>query len=366
MGSDFSLKKDIPKLLCLIGISFAAAAMASLTSALLISTLISIVAVSLVSPLIASLERRGLSRTVSIAILFLCCAATVSLGGVWATQKVARDFESFRQSVPEYTQKTLARLSEYETSLQQEYPFLENADVTEKVTAWAKDTGQWFIQAGPGIMGDLFTCLFIVPILSFFMLKDGFAIRKKFFDLVPNRFFESSFMVLSRMIGGLSDYIRAKLIEAFLVGLMIALPLLLLGAPYAIVQGLVAGVTNIIPYLGPILGAIPGILIVTADPSYGHLLWPVLAIYLVANLIDMAIIFPLLVAKLVDMHPVVLIIAVIAGQQYYGLIGMLISIPVATALKVIAQEIHWMVYEQARIRSLSAPNTDTPELRNAR
>jgi putative permease len=365
MSSDFTLKKDIPKLLCLVAITAVAAAMASLTSALLISTLISIVVVSLVTPLIASLERRGLSRMLSISLLFVASGAMVSLGGVWATQKVARDFESFRQSVPAYAQKTLGRFSGYEASLQEKYPFLENAKVTEKLTGWAKDTGQWFIQAGPGIMGDLFTCLFIVPILSFFMLKDGFAIRKRFFDLVPNRFFESSFMVLSRMIGGLSDYIRAKLIEAFLVGAMVAVPLLLVGAPYAIVQGLIAGITNIIPYIGPILGAIPGILIVTADPSYGHLLWPVILIYLIANLIDMVIIFPLLVAKLVDMHPVVLIIAVIAGQQYYGLIGMLISIPVATALKVIAQEIHWMVYEQARIRSATHTTSESTELQNA-
>ena len=365
MSSEPFWKKDLPKLLCLAAVALVLAFMASLTSALLISTLISIVVVSLVTPILSSMERRGLSRMLSISVLFVGFGILLSLGGVWATQKVARDFESFRQSVPAYAQKTLERLDEREKALQEKYPFLENAKVTDKLTAWAKDTGQWFIQAGPGMMGDLFTCLFIVPILCFFMLKDGFTLRKRFFDLVPNRFFESSFMVLSRMIGGLSDYIRAKLIEAFLVGAMVAVPLLLIGAPYAIVQGVIAGVTNIIPYIGPILGALPGILIVTADPSYGHLLWPVILVYLVANIIDTVIIFPLLVAKLVDMHPVVLIIAVIAGQQYYGLIGMLISIPVATALKVIAQEIHWMVYEQARIRSVPNASSESTELQNA-
>jgi len=74
------------------------------------------------------------------------------------------------------------------------------------------------------------------------------------------------------------------------------------------------------------------------DPTLGIL------VYLVANMTDLAFIFPILVAKLVNLHPIILIVAVIIGQNYYGLVGMLISIPIAAVIKIIVQEIYSAVY----------------------
>src|SRR5690606_35986445 len=135
-----------------------------------------------------------------------------------------------------------------------------------------------------------------------------------------------------------------------LVGLMTTVGLILIGAPYAAVLGVIAGVTNIVPYLGPFIGAIPGILIMAIEPHYRDLLWPTVIIYLIANIIDFVFIFPVIVAKLVDLHPLMLIGAVVVGQQYYGLVGMLVSIPIAAALKVILQEFYTIIYQPPRRR----------------
>jgi putative permease len=161
-------------------------------------------------------------------------------------------------------------------------------------------------------------------------------------------------MITTDIVNSISDYIRAKLIEAILVGTMVMVGLALVRAPYAVVLGVVAGVTNIVPYLGPILGAIPACLLVLFDQNQNTLVIPVLLVYVIANLIDTVVIFPLVVAKLVNLHPLILIAVVAVGQHYYGLVGMLISIPIATALKVVLLEIYMSVYE-----SRSQPGVQT-------
>jgi putative permease len=120
--------------------------------------------------------------------------------------------------------------------------------------------------------------------------------------------------------------------------------LLVVQAPYAVLLGIVAGVTNILPYIGPIFGVIPPLLMVLVDPSLSHLLWPIIIVFVVANVIDNVFIFPVIVAKLVNLNPLILIAVVAVGQEYYGLIGMLISIPIAATIKVIIQEVYSLIY----------------------
>jgi putative permease len=194
----------------------------------------------------------------------------------------------------------------------------------------------------------------LVPPLTFVMLNEGRSLRQRFFQLVPNRFFESFFLVSHQITAAISDYLRAKLVEALLVGVMTTAGLLLIDAPYALVLGIVAGITNIIPYAGPVLGLVPALLAVLFDHSGQGLLWPVLIVYVVANVIDTVVIFPLVVAKLVNLHPFLLIAVVAIGQRYYGLVGMLVSTPIATACKVILTEIHTAIYEQRPSRRSSA------------
>jgi len=129
----------------------------------------------------------------------------------------------------------------------------------------------------------------------------------------------------------------AKFFEASLLGLMISISLGIAGVEFSLILGLIAALTNIIPYVGPILGSLPGIIIVLAKYGPGNLFYIVLFIYFIANIIDLAIIFPILVSKIVDLHPVVVVLSVILGSQYFGLVGMVISIPCAAAVKLITE-----------------------------
>ncbi len=347
------LRADLLKLLFTVLALVGAATLFLGTPALSGPTLISLVATLLLSPPVAALERRGYNRTLSIVLLFAFLAALVALAGAQGVHVLVREWDSVKVKAPEYFGMAVERLRTLEVALSERLSFLGNVRMTEKVLAWGNETGQWFVKNGASLAGDLVGILVISPILTFFFLNDGPHFRKRFFQLVPNRFFEPTYTVVSEISSAISDYLRAKLVEASLVGLMTTLGLWAIGAPYALVLGLVAGITNILPYVGPFLGLIPAVILVWFDPGQSGLMAPLLLVYLVANVIDNVYIFPVLVAQLVNLHPLLLIAVVTVGQQYHGLVGMLISIPIASALKVIATQIYRAIYERRMDRDRS-------------
>ena len=349
--SDANFRHDLLKLACGAAVLAGMGYLFLLTPSLSTPTMLSMVFVMLVSPWVAALERRGYPRSLSILVLFLGIGVVFGLGGLLFTQWVQGEFKSFQKELPEYFDLFVGKLQGYERQIKTNYTFLSDVRFTTTIMDWAKQTGSWFVSNSAGLAGDLLTALFIVPILSFALLNEGRMIRKQFFQLIPNRFFESFFLVTHDITTALSDYLRAKLVEAGLVGLMCGVGLAIVGAPYAAVLAIVGGVTNILPYIGPVLGAVPGILVVAFGNGTSHLLVPVILVYLVANVIDSVLIFPVIVAKLVNLHPLILIAVVFVGQQYYGLVGMLIATPITAALKVILLEIYSAVYERGTKRT---------------
>jgi putative permease len=348
--SDSNFRHDLLKMACGAGVLAGLVYLFLLTPSLSTPTLLSLVFVMLVSPWVAALERRGYPRSWSIVFLFLAIGVIFGIGGLFFAKWVQAEFESFRTNIPAYFSLFVEKLEGYERQIKASYTFLSEVRFTDSIINWAKQTGSWFVSNSAGLAGDILTALFIVPILSFAMLNEGRLIRKRFFQLIPNRFFESFFLVTYDITTALSDYLRAKLVEAGLVGLMCGIGFAIVGAPYAAVLAIVAGVTNILPYIGPVLGAVPGILVVAFGNETGHLLVPVILIYVIANVIDSVLIFPVIVAKLVNLHPLILIAVVFVGQQYYGLVGMLIATPIAAAIKVILLEIYSAVYERGTKR----------------
>lgn len=350
---DLHFQRDMLKLGCLFGAILGIAAIFVLSPALSTPTMLAVVLAILLSPGVAAVERRGHSRVIAISGILLGLLVLFGIFCAWGVHAGISEWGKFEERVPEYFESSIVKLRNLETALKAQYAFLEAIHPTASLLAWGSRTGQWFVVHGPLIMSQMLGWLFIVPPLTFILLNEGPTFRRRFYQLVPNRYFESFFLISTDIFRGISDYLRAKLLEAILMTILTTLGLLLVNAPYAVVLGILAGVTNIIPYLGPFLGAVPAIIITSFDNPDGHLVFAVAAVFGLINLIDMVVIFPLVVAKLVNLHPLILIAAVGMGQKYYGLVGMLISIPVATALKVILQELYSAVYEY---RTMPSPD----------
>ncbi len=199
----------------------------------------------------------------------------------------------------------------------------------------------------PKMLSTVFEWVLLVPLFVFFMLKDGHGTTRLFFKLVPNVIFEKTYYLFHQFNKKFGDYVFAKFFEATIVGLMITIGLSVMGFPFALLLGLVAGFTNILPYIGPVIGYIPAIIIALVDPNLKSSIGPMSLLYLIANVVDLAIVFPLLVSKIVNLHPIIVVLSVIVGSQVAGVLGMILSIPLAAFFQLFSVVIYQEVYEKS-------------------
>jgi putative permease len=192
----------------------------------------------------------------------------------------------------------------------------------------------------PSFLSKSFSVLLLAPFFAFFMLQDGNIFARSLLSFVPNNMFEMTLNLRHQINDQLGGFIRARFLEAAIVGAVVWVGLQIIGFPYATVLALFAAATNLIPYIGPIIGAVPAVLIAVVSPDAIVGTTPTVtlliltSIYFFAQLVDVVFVIPVVVAKIVDLHPVTVVVMIIVGAEVAGILGMMISVPVASAAKL--------------------------------
>ena len=188
---------------------------------------------------------------------------------------------------------------------------------------------------------SVFTTGVIILFLTFFLLNSGRQMKKALIQIVPNRFFEVALVLIQGLDRQLGDYLRSRLIQTVIISIIAAIGYWILGLRFALLIGIIAGLANLIPYIGPFIGAIPAIIVVFLGSRFGPG-WSLLAVItltLVIQIIDNAIITPLIIGKSVELGPVTTIVVVLLGEQLLGLMGLLMAVPIAAMCKLIIEEV---------------------------
>lgn len=306
----------------------------SYISNLLVSFVLAVTGYYLISPAVDFLERRGLPRAMAATIPFVFFSLVIfALAKIFFPVLVTQ-FAAIKTDLPKYADATVQFFSRIESRLSSVltdiYPMDLKAEIAPKITEW----GQSIFSRLPEIVSKSVTVLLLAPFLTYFMLVDGRDFTRRILSLVPNNLFELALNLNYQVGSQMGGYIRARMLQSFLVFSIIWVGLKVIGFPYALVLAAVAGVLNVIPYLGPILGALPALIINFANQGSSGLVWSLLFVYALAQVIDTVVITPFIVAKIVNMHPVTVVLVIIVGAQWLGVLGMIISIPVFCALKV--------------------------------
>jgi putative permease len=307
--------------------------------ALYLPILISLIIVYLVDPLISYLERYHISRTVGTLILFLIASGIFLWFLIYLLPVIQRQVNELQQDIPGYISSLQVNLNK----LNESYPMLaktmEEFDITSRLTDGLRNVALRLFSGSALIIQYFITLLILVPLFTFFILKDKREIKRSLFRLIPNRYFEMSLNLSSKIDAQIGDYIRGKIVESTIIGVVIAAGLYFLNIKYAIMLGVIGGLLNLIPYLGPVLGAIPGLLFAFmqkgADPLLG-----VFLVYVAAQLLDNIVLIPTIVARSADLHPILVLVAVIVGSYFMGILGMIIFVPIVSILKMIVTEIY--------------------------
>ena len=174
----------------------------------------------------------------------------------------------------------------------------------------------------------------IVPFVAFFFLKEGRRITHGVIEMVPNAYFEMTLNLMHSINNSIGGYIRGQLLAVSVVALLSVSGLSIIGMPYALPVGVVAGLANMIPYLGPLIGIISASVVALATLGGTAMVTKVVILFLIIQIIDNVLVQPIVVAKSVDLHPLVVMVVVMIGSDLWGIVGMLIAVPVTGILKV--------------------------------
>lgn len=300
----------------------------------------------IISPAVPTLEKLGLNRTASIWIVFSSLIFFSTYPFVKIVPTVTAEIETVQTYLPKVESYVKAKYEELQVEVLERTSFELGDKYFYQALDWVRKTSTDLLLNVPKFLASLIEWVFLVPLIIFFLLKDGALFKKGILKLTPNSIFERFYFLSHQFNKKLGDYIFAKFVEASIVGITITSGLLILKVRFALLFGIVAAITNIIPYVGPIVGFVPALLFALVEYGSGTTLGAIIMLFMIANAIDIALVFPILVSKVVDLHPLLVVVSVILGSQWLGMVGMIISIPFAAALKLIFQEVYKEIYQE--------------------
>ncbi len=184
-----------------------------------------------------------------------------------------------------------------------------------------------------GIVG-----LVIVLVMAYYMVVQEEEARGLFYQFVPERYQAISVKILEGVEEKIGHWLLGQLALCFLIGLLYYIGLRVVGVPSALVLAFFGAFTEFIPYLGPILGAIPILLLAFAQSPFTALLAGIVIV--IVQQLENHVIVPKIMQRAVGLNPLISIIALLVGANLFGIVGALLSIPVATALSVVVSELY--------------------------
>jgi putative permease len=301
----------------------------------------------LLSPLVDVLERKRVKRSLAILLIMILIFALLALS-----------FSMIIPSIIHSVQGLIAKLqsdiiSNFNEKVEAYFDkHFRNPELARNVIARLNALGVQLLGSLEGLLksvGSFLASVVIIPVVTFFLIKDARRFKKALISRVPNPYFELSLNILYKTGNHITRYIQGQAIDALIVGILSIIGLFIINSffqspvPYFILIGGLAGLANIIPYIGPIVGAIPALaLAVLSNPPHLALvlLWIVI-LFIVVQAIDNSIISPLVVSKSVNMHPLTVILVVIIGGKIAGALGMLLAVPLTGVIKVIFSQVSW-------------------------
>lgn len=298
----------------------------------------------LVLPSVEGLEKRGVKRAMSIIFVYLLFLSIVSAMLVLLLPNISRNLIELLDSFPEimslYREKVDAMLN---IILNSRFPQDIKDSIFNEVHSsikhfeshsitWLKNMLLDSMSLLPVIIG-----LLVSIIIAYYYLRDSKELSNAFFYLIPNKY-KNDFAIVGREINGiLRNFLHGQIITASIVTVLEILGLVCIGVKFPFFLGIIGGLANIVPYFGPIIGAIPATLIaLSQSPTKG--IWTVL-LFLVVQQIDNMFITPRIIEGKLGLHPLVTILAVIAGGQLFGIWGMFLSVPICACVKVVSTRI---------------------------
>ncbi len=223
------------------------------------------------------------------------------------------------------------------------------AYLQEQLKPITKGLGQW-LKSQSTHLGFIVEVL-LIPVLAFYFLAEGPQIRREARLFVPATWRAPMTRMAHHFDFVLDGYVRGQLWMCIIAWVLVTITLLILGVPHAVTLGLIAGITRAIPVIGPLLGAIPLLVVCLFYTKSVQTTGILLGAFMLMHLLESKILLPKIVGHHVDLHPVSVIIALLIGLEFFGFIGVFLAVPIAAVIKIMLVE-----YQFEQEQKLAARN----------
>jgi predicted PurR-regulated permease PerM len=311
---------------------------------------LSILFAYLIEPLVKLVQRpfesgdrsKYMPKSLAIAIAYLIVFSVLGIGIALIAPLAVEQGKEFATNLPGYVTTLQGRLNSVNSRYRYRLPKDVQEGITTRLTGFAGTLGERVT----GTVGEFLLALVtylpwlvLIPILAFFFLKDINLFRVSLLRLVPHGNWRTRMeAVLDDFHRTLSAYARAQLISCVVIGVLCTVGFYLIGLNYAILLGILAGIFEFVPLIGPLTVAI----IVVLTASFSNNPWDALyaAIFLIVlRIAQDYIIYPRIVREGIHLHPLAIILSVLMGEQLAGIAGVFISIPVVALLTVLYKHV---------------------------
>lgn len=282
------------------------------------------------------LEQKGFTRTAAIVLVLLMVTVIILLVGWLLLPAFLREITSLSEQLPLYLGGSRDWFLEIQHRYRQVYlpetvrQALDDAMVNLQIAV--EDYLRGVLAGMIKGCSDFFTLIF-APILAFYFLRDLEGIKRALVFILPPRWRNDVLALLGEIDVVLISFIKGNLLVCFIVGALAAVTLSVLGVNFALTLGVIIGISDLVPYLGPVIGGIPAVAIAwTQSP---RLAFYVIVLIFLIHQVEGSIIAPKILGDSVGLNPLLVIFALLAGGELWGGWGLLVAVPLAAVLKVV-------------------------------
>ncbi len=312
-------------------------------SSLFYTFLASLIITYILQPAVDVLHRRRVPRSAAILIVYAVIAAILAVVVLNLIPVISRQIAQLSSSLPAIT----AEVSRWIDMVNSRKTYLPNAVRTGIENALNQLEHR--VEVAPtGLFSVVTSTLnaifmaFVVPFLVFYMLKDAKAIGRGMVRMAPAKSKHRVRLVLRAIDDTLGGYVRGQFLIMLAVGLLSFIGYLIIRLPYALLLGAFLGFADIIPYLGPIIGIAPAVIIALTTSG-----WPMLVKVVIVNIavqqIEGNILSPQIMGRTLHLHPMAIVAALIVGGEAGGVLGLILAVPALAVCKVV-----WTQWREAR------------------
>lgn len=298
----------------------------------------------LLHPLVKWMYNQHIHKAIAILLIYLLFLSSTTYGIYLLYPKIIVQLRDLSDQLPIYTQmyeNIMRNIDDSTATLP--IPIHESIEQLIVKIELAVEQSIGRIIGGLTKLVDFIFVLMLIPVLVFYYLKDFTTIKQTIRKLIPKKYRPSVYALGKSIDDRLGKYIRGQFIISLFVMIASFAAYKIIGIEFALLLAISMGIANIIPYFGPIIGAVPAVLI-TVTTSV-HLVWFVLLSIVLIQVIESNLLSPYILGKSVRIHPIVIIFSLVVGGKVFGIIGMMLAVPVLAVILAIIHHSKTVIYQ---------------------